>query len=41
MKGRSNTPYTPQQNGVEERMNMMLMEKARCMLSGAGLGKEF
>jgi transposase InsO family protein len=26
------TPYTPQQNGVAERMNRMLMEKARCML---------
>jgi transposase InsO family protein len=33
------TPYTPQQNGVAERMNMTLMEKARCMLSGVGLGK--
>jgi hypothetical protein len=28
------TPYTPQRNGVAERMNMTLMEKARCMLSG-------
>jgi hypothetical protein len=34
-------PYTPQQNGVAERMNRTLMEKARCMLSGVGLGKEF
>jgi hypothetical protein len=34
------TPYTLQQNGVAEWMNMMLMEKARCMLSGVGLGKE-
>jgi transposase InsO family protein len=32
------TPYTPQQNGVVERMNKMLMEKTRCMLSGARLG---
>ena len=32
------TPYTPQQNGVVERMNRLLMEKARNMLSGAGLG---
>ena len=31
------TPYTPQQNGVVERMNRMLMEKSRCMLSGVGL----
>ena len=35
------TPYTPQQNGVAERMNKTLMEKARCMLSGAGIGQEF
>ena len=32
------TPYTPQQNGVAERMNRMLMEKERCMLSGVGIG---
>jgi hypothetical protein len=35
-----NTPYTPQQNGVVERMNMTLIEKASCMLSGAELGQE-
>jgi hypothetical protein len=35
------TPYTPQQNGVVERMNKMLMEKERRMLSGVGLGQEF
>ena len=35
------TPYTPQQNGVAERMNRTLMEKARIMLSGTGLGQEF
>jgi transposase InsO family protein len=34
-----NTPYTPQQNEVAERMNRTLMEKTSCMLSGAGLGK--
>jgi transposase InsO family protein len=32
------TPYTPQQNGVAEMMNKTLMEKTRCMFSGAGLG---
>ena len=32
-------PYTPQYNGVAERMNMTLMEKTRCMPSGARLGK--
>ena len=30
------TPYTPQQNGVAERMKRMLMEKERIMLSGTG-----
>jgi transposase InsO family protein len=33
------TPYTPQQNGVVERMNITLMEKTIYMLSGASLGK--
>jgi transposase InsO family protein len=37
---KNNTPYTPQKNGVAERMNKTLMEKERCMLSGVGLGKE-
>eukprot|EP00253_Pinus_taeda_P029027 PITA_29027 len=35
------TPYTSQKNGVAERMNKTLMERARSMLSGAGLGQEF
>ena len=35
------TPYTPHQNGVAERMNKTLMERARSMLSGARLGQEF
>ncbi|GJZ23122.1 retrovirus-related pol polyprotein from transposon TNT 1-94 [Tanacetum coccineum] len=33
--------HTPQQNGVAERMNRTLLEKVQCMLSNAGLGKEF
>ncbi|KAG8367767.1 hypothetical protein BUALT_Bualt16G0107000 [Buddleja alternifolia] len=33
--------HTPQQNGVAERMNRTLLEKIRCLLSNAGLGKEF
>ncbi|MBY3556030.1 DDE-type integrase/transposase/recombinase, partial [Modestobacter lapidis] len=33
--------YTPQQNGVAERLNRTLMDKARCMLSWAGLKSEF
>ena len=31
----------PQQNGVAERMNKTLLERARCMLSQAKLGKHF
>ena len=34
------TPYTPQKNGVAERLNVTLMENARSMLSGVGLGQE-
>ncbi|CAA7062683.1 unnamed protein product [Microthlaspi erraticum] len=33
--------YTPQQNGVAERMNRTLMEKVRTMLSDSGLPKKF
>nr|GEV36617.1 retrovirus-related Pol polyprotein from transposon TNT 1-94 [Tanacetum cinerariifolium] len=33
--------HTPQQNRVAERMNQTLLEKVWCMLSNAGLGKEF
>ena len=35
------TPYTQQQNGVAERMNRTLMDKARSMLSGSGLAIVF
>eukprot|EP00253_Pinus_taeda_P004808 PITA_04808 len=35
------TPYTPEQNGVAERMNKMLTEGAGSMLSGVRLGQEF
>jgi len=35
------TSYTPQQNGVVERMNRTLMDKARSMLSGASLEQKF
>ena len=33
--------YTPQQNGIAERMNRTLMEKVRCWLSESGLSEEF
>jgi hypothetical protein len=40
MERKKTTPYTHQHNGVSKRMNGMLMEKTRCMLSGVSLGKE-
>jgi len=33
--------YTPQQNGVTERMNRTLMEKVRCLLNESGLEEVF
>ncbi len=34
-------PYTPQQNGVAERMNRTLVESARCMIKHAKLSDSF
>lgn len=34
-------PHTPQQNGVAERMNRTIVEKARCMLIDANMDKRF
>ena len=33
--------YTPQQNGVAERMNRIIADKIRCMLAEFGLEKKF
>ncbi|RVW21953.1 Retrovirus-related Pol polyprotein from transposon TNT 1-94 [Vitis vinifera] len=33
--------YTPQQNGLAERMNRTILERVRCMLSSSGLSKVF
>ena len=33
--------YTPQQNGVAERMNRIIADKIRCMLAESGLEKRF
>ncbi|KAJ3531725.1 hypothetical protein NM688_g7534 [Phlebia brevispora] len=35
------TAYTPQQNGVAERMNRTLVEMARCLLHDAGLPNKY
>lgn len=34
-------PYTPQQNGVSERLNRTLMDKVRCMLQHSGLCQQY
>jgi IS30 family transposase len=34
-------PYTPQRNGVVERMNKTIISKARCMLSNANMHRRF
>jgi transposase InsO family protein len=34
-------PYTPQQNGVAERMNRTIISKAHCMLSNSDLNRRF
>ncbi|XP_045447465.1 uncharacterized protein LOC123655756 [Melitaea cinxia] len=34
-------PYTPEQNGLSERTNRTIVEKARCLLFDAGLDKKF
>ena len=33
--------YTPQQNGIAERMNRTLLERTRAMLRTAGMAKSF
>jgi transposase InsO family protein len=34
-------PHTPQQNSVAERMNRIIISKARCMLSNTSMGRQF
>ncbi|XP_046977607.1 uncharacterized protein LOC124543428 [Vanessa cardui] len=41
IKHQTSTPYTPEQNGVAERMNRTLVERAKCMLFEAKLQKSF
>lgn len=35
------TPYTPEQNGIAERMNRTLVEKAKCLLFDCNMDKKF
>lgn len=41
IKHQLTTAYTPQQNGVAERMNRTLIEKAKCLLFDADLPKTY
>ncbi|KAL2251361.1 UNVERIFIED_CONTAM: Retrovirus-related Pol polyprotein from transposon TNT 1-94 [Sesamum indicum] len=41
IKKHKTSPYTPQQNGVVERMNRTLLDKVRCLLVSFGLPKTF
>lgn len=41
IKRQFTTAYTPQQNGVAERMNKTLLDRTRAMLGAAGLEKSF
>lgn len=41
IKHQTSTPYTPEQNGLAERMNRTLVERARCMLFDAKLPKTY
>jgi len=37
----TSTPYSPQSNGVVDRVNRTIMECVRCMLDNAGLSKKY
>lgn len=41
MQHQFTTPHTPQQNGVAERMNRTLMERARAMINDSKMDKKF
>lgn len=41
IKHQTSSPYTPEQNGLAERMNRTLVERAKCMLFEAKLQKPF
>ena len=37
----TSVPFNPEQNGMAERMNRTIVEKARCLLIDSCLGKRF
>lgn len=41
IKHQTTVPYNPQQNGLAERANRTIVERARSMLIDAGLSKEY
>lgn len=41
IRHQTTVPHSPQQNGVAERANRTIVEKARCMLLDAGLDQRF
>lgn len=41
IKHEKTAPYSPQHNGLAERMNRSIIEKARCMLLDSKLAKQF
>lgn len=41
IKHEKTTPYSPQQNGLAERLNRTIVEKVRCMLFDSKLSKQF
>lgn len=41
IKHEKTVPYTPEQNGVAERMNRSIVERVRCMLIDSSLNKKF
>jgi IS30 family transposase len=41
IKHNTATPYTPQQNGVVERRNQMVVEMARCMMKSMKVPTQF
>lgn len=41
IKHEKSAPYSPQQNGLAERMNRTIIEKVRCMLFDSKLNKQF